>query len=166
MELREFTSIYEEYRKYVAVVIRCYCNDSNIQEDLFQEVWINIGRSWSRFNHQSKISTWIYSLTKFTVLQYKRGHRYIGREKCLGDAQWCSGVQLGFESGLIDWTVLKEAFLQLEPEGQQMIIMKYALGMSLAEIAGEFDLSESTAKGRLSLAKKKLRGLLMCNQES
>ena len=156
----EFTKIYEEYKKYVSVIIRCHIDDKHLQDDLFQEVWISVIRSWHNFKKNSKISTWLYSVTKFTALQYKRKHRYIGKEKCLGDSSWCAGVSPGFEDSLIDWSVLKESINALDDEEQKLIFLKYGMGYRLSELGKELGLTETTVKGRLAMAKKKLRSRL------
>ncbi len=155
-----FSEIYEKYKKYVAVIIRCHVDDRHLQEDLFQEVWISVIGSWKNFKKSSKVSTWLYSVTKFTAMQYIRKHRYIGKEKCLGDSSWCLGSSPGFEDSLIDWSVLKDSIKALDGEEQRLIFLKYGMGYSLIELAKELGLTETTVKGRLAMAKKKLRSKL------
>lgn len=56
-------------------VCRMYCSDQADHEDLFQEIVLQLWKSYARFNGLSKVSTWMYRValnTAITSLRRKK----------------------------------------------------------------------------------------------
>jgi len=49
--------------------------NSELAKEAAQEVWYEILKSLDSFHHESDISTWIYTITKRTVLRYAKSER-------------------------------------------------------------------------------------------
>lgn len=49
-------------------VCRIYCSDQADFEDLFQEIVLQLWRSYARFNGLSKVSTWMYRVALNTAI--------------------------------------------------------------------------------------------------
>ena len=57
-------------------VTRIYCDDVDDRKDLFQEILIQLWKSYGTFKEQSKFSTWMYRVAINTAITaYKRGSR-------------------------------------------------------------------------------------------
>lgn len=52
-----------------------YCTEQADAEDLFQEIILQLWRSWPGFNRQSKVSTWIYRISLNTAITRFRRSR-------------------------------------------------------------------------------------------
>ncbi len=61
----------------------------------------------------------------------------------------------------MDWPVLYEAILRLKPEQQDVIVLRYFVGLEPAQIAQTLAMKPVTARVTLSRAIKKLRGTLV-----
>ncbi|WP_372474917.1 RNA polymerase sigma factor [Capnocytophaga sp. ARDL2] len=70
-----FSYIYDRYAKFVynkyIQTVRCKENSKDITHDIFIKIYINI----SKFRFESKISTWIYSVTYNACMDFLRGQQ-------------------------------------------------------------------------------------------
>ena len=56
-------------------VCRVYCFTEEDRQDLFQEIVIQLWRSWPRFRGESKFSTWLYRIALNTAISDLRKQR-------------------------------------------------------------------------------------------
>lgn len=49
-----------------------YCNSQDARKDLFQEISLQLWRSFDKFEGKSKISTWIYRIALNTAISFYR----------------------------------------------------------------------------------------------
>lgn len=57
--------------------------NKEIAKEAAQEVWYEIIKSIDSFNEQSKLSTWIYTICKHTILWYARNERVATMDKLI-----------------------------------------------------------------------------------
>ncbi len=67
----------EDYGRLVSALCRRMIHDEETARDAAQEAWLEIMKSLPSFRGESKISTWIYTITRRTVM------RHLGEEKAL-----------------------------------------------------------------------------------
>lgn len=75
MQTDEHAFIEEYFRQNEAVIAkicRAYSNDSEEFKDLMQEVLLQLWKSKDSFEHQSKLSTWVYRVALNVCLSYLR----------------------------------------------------------------------------------------------
>ncbi|SKC89446.1 RNA polymerase sigma factor [Maledivibacter halophilus] len=65
-----FDEIAKEYGDMVSSICRRMIQDPSMAEDAAQEVWIQIIKSINSFKGDSKLSTWIYSVTRRVIISY------------------------------------------------------------------------------------------------
>jgi RNA polymerase sigma-70 factor (ECF subfamily) len=68
-------SLVQDYGKMVSSVCRRMVQDPSLAEDAAQQVWLEIIKALPGFRGESKISTWIYSITRRVVLDFARNER-------------------------------------------------------------------------------------------
>jgi RNA polymerase sigma-70 factor (ECF subfamily) len=56
--------IAREYGKLVSSVCRRMIRDEEVAKEAAQQVWLEIVKSFPSFRGESKISTWIYAITR------------------------------------------------------------------------------------------------------
>lgn len=64
----EFLQLTEQYHGIVAKICRVYCDDPDDRQDLFQEIMLQLWRSFGSFQHKSKFSTWLYRVALNTAI--------------------------------------------------------------------------------------------------
>ncbi|HCN83064.1 MAG TPA: RNA polymerase subunit sigma-70 [Sphingobacteriaceae bacterium] len=65
---KEFIKIISEHQAIILKTCRMYCNDQLDSEDLFQEIILQLWRSYPKFNGASKVSTWMYRIGLNTAI--------------------------------------------------------------------------------------------------
>jgi len=61
-----------DYGRMVSSICTRMIFNPHIAEEAAQETWLEITRSFNSFRNQSKISTWIYTITRRVVIRYSQ----------------------------------------------------------------------------------------------
>src|SRR6056297_3324750 len=65
----EFIKLVEESQGIIHKVCRMYCDDENHRKDLFQEIVLQLWKSYSSFRGESKFSSWMYRVALNVAIQ-------------------------------------------------------------------------------------------------
>lgn len=68
-------SLVEDYGHMVSSVCHRMVQDPHLAQDASQQVWLEVIKALPGFRGESKISTWIYSITRRVVLDFARNER-------------------------------------------------------------------------------------------
>lgn len=68
----DFEQTIEKNKGIIYKVANSYCKDSDDRKDLVQEIIIQLWRSFNRFDHSSKLSTWIYRVALNVAISFYR----------------------------------------------------------------------------------------------
>lgn len=72
----EFVGLVQEHRSLLYKVCRLYCFSGADRQDLFQEMIIQLWRSYPHFRGESKFSTWLYRIALNTAISdLRKQHR-------------------------------------------------------------------------------------------
>lgn len=74
---QEFTKMVKEYRKTIYTVCYFFLDNPTEVDDLFQEVLINLWKSYPRFRGESSIKTWIWRVSLNTCCSVERGKKRV-----------------------------------------------------------------------------------------
>ena len=66
-----FEELIQEYHPIMYKICRVYSSNKDF-DDLYQEILINLWRSYQSFEGRSKVSTWLYRVALNTSLTYQR----------------------------------------------------------------------------------------------
>src|SRR6187402_11358 len=75
---KEFIDILNSHRGLLYKVCNLYCSDGEDRKDLFQEIVLQIWKSWGSFRHESKLSTWMYRIALNTAITHFRKEKRSG----------------------------------------------------------------------------------------
>ncbi|SEG60028.1 RNA polymerase sigma-70 factor, ECF subfamily [Halpernia humi] len=157
---KEFVSLLKEHQRLVHKICRIYTNDSQSHEDLFQEIAIQVWKSFANFRGEAKFSTWMYRIALNTALSLmKKKQRTI------------------LTSSEIDVNILKinsETYKDEEEEKlkkmyaaihqlsdiEKALVMMYLDDKSHREIAEILGITEGNARVKLNRAKNHLKSLI------
>lgn len=80
-------AIAAEYGRLVSAVCRRMIRDGDAARDAAQQVWVEIVKSFPTFRGESKVSTWIYTVTRRVAMAVARKERLYSGRHLLDDAQ-------------------------------------------------------------------------------
>ena len=128
-----------------------YANETETPDDLFQEVVINLWKSFPDFRGESKIQTWMYRISLNTCITFLRKSGKRLKTQALTDEQ------LEYtESG--DMSSIKELYSLINKLNafEKAIILLYLEDRSYDEIAQIVGITKSNVGVRISRIKEKL----------
>ncbi len=148
--MEEFANL---YRKHVGAVfrfsLRCV-GRRDIAEDITSEAFLELYRNLERID-ESQLPAWLLTVAKNRAVDYWRRstveQRYVARPMNEDPA-------VEPEPALEMWLLASRA---LKPVHRVCVLLRYAYGMSRAEIAQQTGLSETRIKGHLQYALQLLR---------
>lgn len=139
-----------------------YVKDIHIAEDIFQNVFIKVNQKLSTFEGNSSIKTWIIRIT-------------INASKDYLKSSWNKRVVPMMEyqeDSIISETdyeevetkdqreLIRQAVLSLPDKYKDIVLCVYFQDMTLTEASKVLNISEGTAKSRLSRGRQRLKNLL------
>lgn len=152
----EFLKSVNKHQGIIFKVCRMYCSDNIEAEDLFQEILLQLWKSWPRFNQNSTVSTWIYKIglnTAITRLRKKNmkplHHGLTKAQNNIADAS-SERLDITFEKEL------QEAIVGLD-KVDKALVMLYLDEKTYKEIAEIMGLSENNVGVKINRIKKKLK---------
>ncbi len=166
-DLATYEIFVRQYQKLVShIVFRMVGNETD-REDICQEVFIKAYRNLSKFQFESKVSTWIGKIAHNTAINYLAKKRPtaladVGEEDT--DADSFQSLAVGpeglAESG--DVAARLRAGIQSLSLPYRTVVTLYHLDeMSYNEIAAVMDLPINTVKSHLFRARQKLKEKLL-----
>jgi RNA polymerase sigma-70 factor, ECF subfamily len=155
---REFLEHVRQHEALIYKICQVYATDAMTKQDLFQEIVLQLWKSFESFRNESKISTWIYRIALNTVLMNKRKSK--------------TTVSLSFFSLLKDERIeeiddapqqeniyiLYNAIAKLT-EIEKAIVMLYLDDKSYEQMEDILGVSQGTLRVKMTRIKVKLRQL-------
>ena len=157
-DMERFDAIYREYREKVRGYIHSHVRNPEDAEDLCEEVFEQVCRSLPRFEGKSSLSTWIYRITRYTLIDYYRTKRTaepLTEELAAPD---------DLEEDFIRRETLERlafALKALQPEERDIIVLRYYRGKTLTEISRLTGISYGMVKVKHKKTLETLRSQLM-----
>ncbi len=158
MNKGEFNTILLENKAKIQRICRYYSSNIEDQEDLYQEILLQIWKSYKRFKGEAKISTWIYRIAINVALTFQKNNYH--QLHLFVDADTKNLEEWIPESN--EKEVFEEHIQLLEDELNMLPIVDKALmsllmeGLSMKEIANILGLSEANVKVKIHRIKKSL----------
>lgn len=156
-----FGKLYDRYADKVYRKCISFVHDTDIAQDMVQDVFMKVFLKLDRFKGKSSFSTWLYSITyNHCVEYYRKNSKYT-------HIDIDEGVDLpldddAYEKELLSLRVqeLKSALDQISPEDKRLLLLKYQDGLHVKEIMDMLEISESAVKMRLSRARSRVQEVI------
>lgn len=136
--------------------------DRDKAEDVLMDVFVEIPDAIRSFRGNSKISTWLYTLTKNACLMKIRKEKLHLRLETTRSAEigeYALGKAENAETAL-DREALSYGLSILTPELRSLLWLKDAEGLDIRTLSEIFQAPEGTLKARLSRARTQVRAVL------
>lgn len=154
----EFELKLKEYKLLIYKVCRIYANDPNNIQELYQDIIIQLWKSYPKFRAESKFSTWLYRIAINTALtsfsKPKRSLQYSDVE--LHNVQIPDEDDIGLKDEQQEQLYL--AIQQLN-DIEKSIVMLYLEDKSYDEMEDILGISNATLRVKMNRIKEKLRTL-------
>lgn len=161
-----FLALYQRYldRVYNRVKSRI---PPQYAEDVTQEIFIAVLRSLAQFEQRSRFSTWLYTIVNRHIADFYRHRRQYHDAQAISLESAEHLVSEGEDGGEGDEQLMLQRALQaLPPHYQEVILMRFADGLTFAEIARERQQSLEAIKSLYRRAIQALRDKMGGNDEA
>jgi RNA polymerase sigma-70 factor (ECF subfamily) len=151
------TDIWNAFSKELLIFIKSRISDADLAEDILQEIFVKIHTKSHTIQESDKLASWVYQITRNTIIDYYRKKKIITYEEELK-------VKLPEEESNSDLGCIHclKPFIEQLPEKDKHVIEKTALDqMSQKEYAETYGLSYTATKSRVQRARRKLKELFV-----
>ena len=137
-------------------VCRLYCYDEHDRQDLFQEIIVQLWRSYPAFRGESKFSTWLYRIALNTAISDLR--RQKRRTSPLDPDQIPTHFQ-DIRYGTEEEEQLQQLYAAIErlTEIEKALVMLYLEDKSYDEMEEILGINQNNLRVKMNRVKEKLR---------
>ncbi len=159
----EFTRLIESNQGIVHKVCRIYSDTPEAHEDLFQEIVLQLWKSFDSFKGDSKFSTWMYRVglnTAITLIRKK--HKNIPTTSI--DSQPYFDVKANeFDEEKEERLKMLYAAIKKLNDVERALVLLYLEDMPYKDIAQTLGITEVNARVKMNRAKDKLKEMMTVN---
>lgn len=158
---REFSKLIDDNQGLIIKVSRLYTNTLEDEEDLFQEIVLQLWRSYDTFKGNSKISTWMYRVALNTAITIFRKKKKSPETDELLDFHQKKILEDDDEKYQQISALYRN--IKLLPKVERAIVTMYLDDLPYRDIAGNLGISEVNARVKMNRLKKVLKELMEKN---
>jgi RNA polymerase sigma-70 factor (ECF subfamily) len=155
----EFVALLEEHQNIVHRICRIYTQSEAEHKDLFQEISIQLWRSFDRFEGKSKFSTWMYRVGLNTAITlYRKNKKRIDTYEINEEI---NGIELDDYDPVID-EQLNWLYEEIEKfsEIDKALVLLYLENKRYNEIAETLGISTVNARVKMNRIKQRLKKMI------
>ncbi len=156
---REFSNLINEHQGLIIKVSRLYTNTLEDEEDLFQEIVLQLWRSYDSFKGDSKISTWMYRVALNTAITLFRKKTKSPKTDEIQDFHVKTFIE-NFENEKQQQVTLLYKVIKMLPNVERAIVTMYLDDLPYRDIAENLGITEVNARVKMNRLKKTLKELM------
>lgn len=151
---KEFAQLIKDNQGLIIKVSRLYTNSLEDEEDLFQEIVLQLWRSYDSFKGNSKISTWMYRVALNTAITLfrKKSKNLPTNELDINHRDFVEDDDEKQQQVSLLYTVIKTL-----PNVERAIVMMYLDDLPYKDIAENLGITEVNARVKMNRLKKTLK---------
>lgn len=160
----QFRAVLEANQDRIYRICCCYIRDEDERQDVFQDVLLQIWKSWNTFANRSAISTWIFRVAVNVCLGHlrlaRRRNRVFTKETADATDPATVGVSASDNARQMDDDLRHlYACIQQLPDLDKTLVSLFLEDASCREIAEVIGISENNVRVKLHRVKKSLKQL-------
>lgn len=156
---QKFISLIEAHQGLIHKVCLMYEGDRDARNDLFQEIVLQLWRSFDSFRGESKITTWMYRIALNTAISgYRKQNRHIKTED-LSERHFNISGHEDAEAEQENAQKLQWAIRKLSEIERAMVMMTLE-EVPYEEIAETIGITQNNVRVRMNRIREKLRKLM------
>lgn len=156
---KDFSRLVKENQGLIIKVSRLYTNSLEDEQDLFQEIVLQLWKSYDSFQGNSKISTWMYRVALNTAITLFRKKTKQPPTDELQDFHSKNFLEDSDEKQ--QQISLLYKVIKLLPDVERAIVMMYLDDEPYKEIADTLGITEVNARVKMNRLKKTLKQLMI-----
>jgi RNA polymerase sigma factor (sigma-70 family) len=151
-----FIEMINNHRGIIYKVSNLYCHDKADKEDLFQEIIIQLWKSFPTFRNESKLSTWMYRVALNTAISFFRKEIKKPERKSITEIE----LQIPEFAADDDNLMLLNRAIQQLTKIEKALIMLYLEEKSYQEMSEVLGISQSNVGVKINRIKQKLEKII------
>lgn len=155
---KEFAKLIKDNQGLIIKISRLYTNALEDEQDLFQEIVLQLWRSYDTFKGGSKISTWMYRVALNTAITLFRKKTKSPQTDELMDFHHKDYVEDDEEKQ--QQIALLYKVIKMLPKVERAIVMMYLDDLPYRDISENLGISEVNARVKMNRLKKRLKELM------
>jgi RNA polymerase sigma factor (sigma-70 family) len=153
-----FNELLGRYMNKILKQCRLLVKNSDTAEDLTQEILIKIFMKINSFKANSQFSTWVYTITHHTCIDFiRKNKRNLYQQLTAELAEAIEEEQNTDEPLDFSFEKFNKMLEEMEPETKTILILKYQQNLSIKEMQDQLKIGESAIKMRLLRARERMR---------
>lgn len=156
-----FTELSARYHASALRMAASMLQGLGMADDAVQEAFIRVVKHRQRYDGRRPFAAWFYTILRNICLDIRKKEMRFSH--AVGEAVIRQDIANEIRTPDIAMT---EILSKIEPEDQQLLIMKVVNGLTFKEVAEWFGCSEEAAKKRAQRALRRLRDTAICRQKS
>lgn len=161
-KVSSFEYLYDQYKNALFGVVYKVVNDTDIAEDVLQEVFVKIWKNIDSYDKsKGRLYTWMLNIARNRSIDYLRSkeHNKNRQTNSMEDSVYAVDAE-NSTSLAVDHIGIEKFVNGLKPEYQEIIHLAYFKGFTQDEIAKKLDIPLGTVKTRSRTAIRKLREMM------
>ncbi|WP_407483561.1 RNA polymerase sigma factor [Elizabethkingia meningoseptica] len=159
---QDFSKLVKENQGLIIKVARMYTNTPDDQQDLFQEIVLQLWRSYDTFKGNSKISTWMYRVALNTAITlFRKTTRTVKTDEL---ADFHQPIDDENDENQQQIALLYKVIKMLG-DIDRAIVMMYLDDVPYKDIAENIGITEVNARVKMNRLKKTLKELMTQHAE-
>lgn len=152
----DFLNVIEANKRIIFKICNAYCQNTSDREDLAQEIIYQLWKSWSSFNSNYKLSTWMYRIALNVAISFYRKERKTSATVLMGD-HLIEIIDESIEEGLETNLKVLQKFINELKELDRALMILYLEEKSHKEISEIIGISTSNVATKIGRIKEKLK---------
>ena len=149
---KEFVEQIQKHQGILHKICFVYSNNNADKEDLYQEIVLQLWKSYPSFRHEAKFSTWMYRIALNTAITLNKKAALFENHKTQLSEEYAIAEAIDYSE---DIKILYKAISKLS-KIEKAIIMLWLEEKKYSEIAAIIGISEKNVSVKLVRSKKKL----------
>ena len=160
----EFSKLIEKNQGIIHKVCRIYTNNEEDSQDLFQEILLQLWKSYKSFQGNSKFTTWMYRVALNTAITlFRKSTKTINTQE-IDNTLYKISENDDFSEKQEQINRLYEAIKNLS-EIERALVLLYLEDLSYREISETLGITEVNARVKMNRVKTKLKEIMNKNEE-
>ncbi len=156
---KEFVGLINENQGLIHKVCLMYERNDENRRDLFQEIVLQMWRSFHTYKGQSKITTWMYRIALNTAISSLRKTSRIPESTDIDTLQFHIADDIESETRREQFQMLENAIKQLN-EIEKAMMMLYLDDIPYEEIAETLGITQNNVRVKMNRIREKLKVIL------
>lgn len=156
----EFTQLITANQGIIHKVCKIYCDSPEAHEDLFQEIVLQLWKSFDSFKGDSKFSTWMYRVGLNTAITLFRKKTKSISTTSIDDGSFFHIKAHDYDEEHEERLKLLYASIKKLNDVERALILLYLEDMPYKDIANTLGISEVNARVKMNRAKTRLKEMM------